>query len=132
MTNSLGNSLHKVPLLLQRFLQVRLGSFWKGLRTDVRSVTASVQTWFFPKPLFEGFILANEASQVIISDSDHEGRETKSSLSNIVLPHDEDALGGLGVEGQSPIVAGKSAQSDQIFRRRHLRTKAAPLAGIRP
>jgi hypothetical protein len=56
------------------------------------------KTWFFPEPLFEGFILANEASQVTIPCSDLEGRESKSSLLEIVLLHHEDALGWLGVQ----------------------------------
>jgi hypothetical protein len=55
------------------------------------------KTWFFPEPLIESFIFANEASQVMIPCFDLEGRESKSSFLKIVLSHYEDALGGLGI-----------------------------------
>jgi len=53
--------------------------------------------WFFPEPLFESFIFANEASQVSVPCSDLEGREPKASRLKIALSHDEDALSGFGV-----------------------------------
>jgi hypothetical protein len=71
---------------------------WKSLRDCCQiSHSFSPKLGYFPEPLVEGFILANETSQVTIPCSDLEGRESKSSLLNIVLSHDEDTLGGLRV-----------------------------------